>query len=89
MNTRKDIMAPRPKKDGGTYWIKIGTAWESERGTQLVFDALPLPDKEGRVVANLYEPRERNDGGQQRQQSGGNRRPDPASDHNLDDDVPF
>jgi hypothetical protein len=73
MSNRKDIMTPRKKKDGGTYWVKIGTAWENEKGTQLVFDALPLPDSEGRVVANLFEPRER-DGGQRpapRQQQGG------------------
>jgi len=58
MSKRFDIMTPRPKKDGGTYWTKIGTAWEGDKGTQLVFDALPLPDKEGRVVANLFEPRD-------------------------------
>ncbi len=59
MSTRFNIATPRPKKDGGTYWVNIGTAWVSDKGTQLVFDALPLPDKEGRVVANLFEPRER------------------------------
>jgi len=58
MSTRFDICTPRPKKDGGTYWTKIGTAWQGDKGIQLVFDALPLPDKEGRVVANLFEPRE-------------------------------
>ena len=58
MSKRFDICSPRPKKDGGTYWTKIGTAWEGDKGIQLVFDALPLPDKEGRVVANLFEPRE-------------------------------
>lgn len=64
MSKRLDIMAPRPKKDGGTYWTKIGTAWEGDKGIQLVFDALPLPDKEGRCVANLFEPRD--NGGQQK-----------------------
>jgi hypothetical protein len=58
MNKRYDICAPRPKKDGGTYWVKIGTAWQSDKGIQLVFDALPLPDGEGRVAANLFEPRD-------------------------------
>lgn len=58
MATRFNIATPRPKKDGGTYWVTIGTAWVSEKGTQLVFDALPLPDKEGRCVANLFEPRD-------------------------------
>lgn len=83
MSNRFDISSPRPKKDGGTYWVKIGTAWVNEKGTQLVFDALPLPDKEGRVVANLFPPRD--NGGQQRvqQQSGG------FDNSDLEDSVPF
>ena len=62
MSTRKDICTPRKKKDGGTYWVKIGTAWEGDKGIQLVFDALPIPDDQGRVVANLFEPREKQNG---------------------------
>jgi hypothetical protein len=79
-------MAPRPKKDGGTYWTKIGTAWEGDKGIQLVFDALPLPDKEGRCVANLFEPRDNSGSGgfkAQTQQSGG------FDNSDLDDDVPY
>jgi len=86
MSNRKDIMAPRKKKDGGTYWVKIGTAWENEKGTQLVFDALPLPDNEGRVVANLFEPREP----QQRQQSGGYQQQNTRQDDDPGaDSIPF
>ena len=59
MNKRYDICTPRKSRDGKTFWTRIGTAWEGEKGTQLVFDALPIPDSEGRVVANLFEPRER------------------------------
>lgn len=83
MATRFNIATPRPKKDGGTYWVNIGTAWVSEKGTQLVFDALPLPDKEGRCVANLFEPR---DTARQVPQSGGvaGRTTEELSDH-----VPF
>ncbi len=58
MSKRFDISCPRPKKDGGTIWVRIGTAWQNEKGIQLVFDALPLPDAKGRCVANLFEPRE-------------------------------
>ena len=79
MSNRKDIMAPRKKKDGGTYWVKIGTAWEGPKGIQLVFDALPLPDNEGRVVANLFEPRQNDQRSAPRQQSN----------NELDDDIPF
>jgi hypothetical protein len=54
------IATPRAGKDGKTYWTNIGTAWFNDRGSiQLVFDALPIPDSEGRVVANLFEPKER------------------------------
>ena len=83
MATRFDICTPRPKKDGGSYWVKIGTAWQGDKGIQLVFDALPLPDSEGRCVANLFEPRERNDAPPQRQ----NRQQSYADD--LNDSVPF
>lgn len=57
-NRRYDICTPRKGRDDKTYWTRIGTAWESDKGIQLVFDALPLPDAEGRCVANLFEPRE-------------------------------
>ncbi len=60
-NTRFDIMTPRKGRDDKTFWTRIGTAWQNDRGgIQLVFDALPIPDSEGRVVANLFEPREPN-----------------------------
>lgn len=57
--TRFDICTPRKGRDDKTFWTRIGTAWVSEKGTQLVFDALPIPDSEGRVVANLFEPKPR------------------------------
>lgn len=85
MSNRFDICTPRPKKDGGSYWVKIGTAWQNEKGIQLVFDALPIPDAEGRCVANLFEPKPR-DGGQQ----GGQRQNGANNNFGTDDDfVPF
>lgn len=80
MSNRFDICAPRPKKDGGTYWVKIGTAWQNDKGIQLVFDATPLPDKEGRCVANLFEPK------QQGQQSSGRQS---GANNNFDTDSDF
>lgn len=59
MNTRFDICTPRKGKDDKTFWTRIGTAWQSDKGIQLVFDALPIPDSEGRCVANLFEPKAR------------------------------
>jgi hypothetical protein len=58
MSKRYDIMAPRKGRDK-TFWTRIGTAFEGDKGIQLIFDALPLPDAEGRCVANLFEPREK------------------------------
>lgn len=55
---RLDVLSPRPKKDGGTYWHRVGTAWEGEKGISITFDSMPLPDKEGQVRVSLFEPRE-------------------------------
>jgi hypothetical protein len=81
MSKRMTIATPRKGKDK-TFWVNIGTAWFSDNGQiQLVFDALPLTDAEGRCVANLFEPRERTDAPRQQQR-------EPAA-ADLDDDVPF
>ena len=80
MSRRYDICAPRKGRDDKTFWTRIGTAWEGDKGIQLVFDALPLPDSEGRCVANLFEPRESN---------GGQRQQPARQTADLDVDVPF
>lgn len=86
MAKRFTISSPRPKKDGGTFWVNIGTAWVDEKGTQLVFDALPLADAEGRTVARLFEPREDNrSGARDRQDSQARAQPQYAD----DSDTPF
>lgn len=78
MADRFDVCAPRPKKDGGTFWIKVGTAFKSRNGDgyNVVFDALPLPDKEGRVSVSLFPPKDR----QQPANGGGD---------DLNDQVPW
>ena len=58
-NRRYDLMTPRKGKDK-TFWHRVGTAWENDKGIQCVFDSLPIPDAEGRCVVNLFEPREDN-----------------------------
>jgi len=80
MTTRYNLTAPRKRNDK-TFWVPIGSAFPTKNGDgfQLVFDALPLPDADGRVMVLMSPPRE--DG--QRQQSRDNRR-----DH-LNDEVPF
>lgn len=73
-NQRYDVCSPRPKKDGGVFWHRCGTAFDGEKGVTLIFDSLPLPDNEGRCVVKLFESRPREDRGtgQQRQQPQGN-----------------
>ena len=87
MSKRYDIASPRKGKDGKTFWTRIGTAFEGDKGIQLIFDALPLPDAEGRCVANLFEPRDSSGGrdtGQRTQQR------QPASQYDdLNEDAPF
>ena len=84
-SNRFDICTPRKGKDDKTYWTKIGTAWQNDKGIQLVFDALPLPDAEGRCVANLFEPKPR-DGQQQSKPAG---RQSDTWGGELDDDIGF
>ena len=74
--TRYNLVSPRPRKDGKTYWAPIGTAFSRDKGGfSLVFDALPLPDAEGRVTVLMTEPQDRDGGSRQQrssnQQSGG------------------
>jgi hypothetical protein len=61
MSKRFDICTPRKSKDGKTFWTRIGTAFDGDKGIQLIFDALPIPDAEGRCVANLFEPKPKED----------------------------
>ena len=81
MADRYDAMTPRAKKDGSTFWHRVGTGWAGQKGIQIVLDSLPIPDAEGRVVINLFEPREPQ---QNRSVGGTSRQTQPA----YDDEVP-
>lgn len=74
---RFDVLSPRPKKDGGTYWHKCGTAWQGDKGISITFDSLPLPDAEGKVRVSLFEPRQRDAA------------PKGGGKQAIDDDIPF
>lgn len=65
MSKRYNVCSPRPKKDGGTWWCRVGTAFEGEKGINVLFDSLPLPDKDGRVSVSLFEQREDQQGAAQ------------------------
>lgn len=88
---RWDVCSPRPRKDGKTFWQRVGTAFEGEKGINITFDALPLPDGEGRVSVSLFEPRE-----QQQKPAGngygaakGRAAPQQSYASDIDDDIPF
>jgi hypothetical protein len=60
MTKRFDVMSPRKRKDQEkTFWHRVGTAFEGEKGISITLDSLPLPDAEGRVSMFLFEPREK------------------------------
>ncbi len=66
MSTRMDIKSWRKSRNGKAYAIRIGSTWTNDKGvTYLEFDALPLPDEQGRVSCFLEEPRERAEPGVQ------------------------
>ena len=66
MSTRMDIKSWRKSRNGKAYAIRIGSTWTNDKGvTYLEFDALPLPDEQGRVSCFLEEPRERAEAGTQ------------------------
>lgn len=60
MTKMLDVCSPRPRKNSDKpYWHRVGTAFEGEKGMNLVFDSLPLPDKDGRVSVFLFEQRDK------------------------------
>jgi hypothetical protein len=85
--TRYDLVSPRKGKEDKVRWFKVGAAFPRDKGGfSLVFDALPLPDAEGRVTLMMWEAQDRdmlNMGGQRDQA-----RQAPAG-RDLDDEIPF
>ena len=60
--TRYDLVSPRKGKDDKTRWFKVGAAFPRDKGGfSLVFDALPLPDAEGRVTLMMWEAQDRDE----------------------------
>lgn len=76
------VSTPRKRKDGKTFWLKIGAAWpRDDGGFKVDLDALPIADAEGKVTLLISPPRE--DSGDQAPQRGGG----PMGD--IDDAIPF
>ena len=87
MTQRYDICSPRPKRDGGTFWHRIGTMMPSDKGGFMIYlDSLPIPDKDGRVAIAAFEPKAQDDRKPVRQQAGGAAR---SLSRDLNDDIPW
>lgn len=89
MSKRFDVLSPRAKKDGGTYWHRVGTAFEGDKGISIEFSSLPLPDKEGKVRVSLFEPKERGETPDRVPSRTPSRRPAIAGGDDMDDEIPF
>lgn len=86
--TRYDLISPRKKKDGNTYWHKVGAAFARDQGGfTLMFDSLPLPDENGKVALLMSEPRPREAAPAQHPNSGPNGYQAPPQSHGQD--IPF
>lgn len=85
MSDRYDICVPRKGNDGKTRWMKIGVAFpaRSGDGINLIFDALPLPDAEGRCAASLFRPKEKSSSGDTGES------PRAATEPDDDKEIPF
>jgi hypothetical protein len=93
--TRMDIKSWRKSRNGKAYAIRLGSTWTNEKGvTYLEFDALPLPDEQGRVSCFLEVPRERTEQGAQGfarhlAPSGPALKSGAGGAANLEDSIPF
>jgi hypothetical protein len=66
MSNRMDVKSWRKSRNGKAYAVRIGSTWTNDKGvTYIEFDALPLPDEQGRVSCFLEQPRERAEAGTQ------------------------
>lgn len=93
MTTRYNLTSPRKRGDK-TYWQPVGSAFPSKNGDgwQLIFDALPLPDADGRVMVLMSPPREDGQSSQARTADRAQRPTGgaPAGGRgDMDDEIPF
>lgn len=92
---RYNLISPRPRKDGKTYWHTVGTAFPRDKGGfSLVFDSLPLPDAEGRIMLLMTEADQDRRRGESASERGGyDQSPTsgaPAGGRGgMDDEIPF
>ena len=85
MADRYDLISFRETATGKTFAVRVGqmVAKQSGDGFTLYFDALPIPNKDGKVTLTAAVPRDRDGGAPARA------RPEPARDDGPDDTIPF
>lgn len=75
-----DVGQFKKTASGKSRFVKLGYAKPTEEGGFFVnFDALPLPDEQGRVSVKVSKPRQRDEGYSQPSRSQGG----------LDDEIPW
>jgi hypothetical protein len=92
MSDLMDLGQFKQNQNGKWRFIKLGYAKPNPKGGwYLNFDALPLPDEQGRVSVAMKEPQERTDGqgGASSAPSDYARQTRDAGAPDLDDAVPF
>jgi hypothetical protein len=89
MTTRYDLISPRKRGDK-TYWTRVGAGFPRDAGGfSLEFDALPLPDHEGKVRVLMTLPREDGQAPAPRQQQPAQGYRQPPRRDEMDDEIPF
>lgn len=60
MAQRYDLLTVKEDDKGKSWWTKIGAGWENKAGDgfQLIFEALPLPGKDGLTKVIMKQPSE-------------------------------
>ena len=85
-----EIKQPRTKKDGDTYWHKLGVKFVFDDGKESIkLDSLPLPNEKGEVWMNLFEPRPRDDAGANGTWDKPEDTPADTASKDFDDGIPF
>ena len=79
MANRWDVCSPR-ERDGKTYWIRVGTAFEGKDGKppMILLDALPIVGQDGACKLVLFEPKEKGERANTSAHGGGAKHHDPT-----------
>lgn len=88
---RYDLIVAREGKEGKVYWTKVGSGFpaRSGEGFSLLFDALPLPGKDGSVWVQMRIPQERTDSPRPQRAAQSVTSGAPPRSMDDDDQIPF